>query len=411
MVRLGLGMEDSERNQFISSDGGRIALRLPVPDGHRGSRHLRRLVDLLCHSGTMQRPDLAMRLGISKQTVSELVAALEADGFVAPRGPVSGLPGRSAMSYELVAGAAVCLGVDLGGTKISLALADLLGNVIADSTEPTAAASGLHVLDQITRGSAALCRAAGVDNSRLRACVIGIPASVHPGTGRVSLAANLPGLEDLPLAEMLTRNIGCPVWLENDVNLALAGEVAAGVAKGRRNAAFVALGTGIGAGVMVDGHLLRGANGGAGEVAYLPFPGSRPDAEAIRQGQLETAVGSAGIMAAYRAGGGRRAADMRTLFEAAADGEHAAAAALGRLAVETARCIAALAAIADPEIVVLGGGIGARAELRALVADELAHNFVRPVRVVTSAHGARAAIVGAIDQAREKLLTGLFGPA
>jgi len=404
-------MEDGERNQSISSGGGRISSRLPVPNGPRGSRHLRPLVDALCQFGTMQRPDIATRLGISKQTVSELVAALEADGFVSPRGPVGGLPGRSAMSYELVADASVCLGIDLGGTKITFALADLLGTPIAESTEPTDTKSGLHVLDQVTRGSAELCRVAGMDRSRLRACVIGIPAAVHPASGRISLAGNLPGLDDLPLAEMLSRSIGCPVLLENDVNLALAGEVAAGVARGKRNVAFVALGTGIGAGVMVDGHLLRGAHGGVGEVAYLPFPGGQPDADTIRQGQLEAAVGSAGIMAAYRANGGERAVDVRTMFEAAAAGEQGAIAVLGCLSAEMARCVAALAAIADPEVVVLGGGIGAREELRSLVADELARNFVRPVSLVTSAHGARATVVGAIDQARERMLTALFGPA
>ena len=404
-------MEDSERNQAISSVAGQMGWAGDGPVRQRVSRHLRPMVDALRASGSIRRPELAARLGISKQTVSDLVAALVGGGFVSARGPVHGPRGRSAMAYEFVADAAVCLGVDLGGTKVTFALGDMLGRILAESTEATEGDSGLCVVHQIVRVATALCRDAGIERSRLKACAIGVPASVHPATGGLALAANLPGLEQIDLGGLLAERLGCPVRLDNDVNLALSGEVAAGAAKGTRNAVFLALGTGVGAGVMADGHLVRGGSGAAGEVAYLPFPGGPPDGETVRQGQLESAIGSAAILAAYRSGGGSRAQDVRGIFDAAAAGEEAAVLSLDRLAAETARCIAAVVAIVDPELVVLGGSIGARRELRERVAEKLRRLFVRPVTVIGSAHGARAAVVGAVDAACTEMIDALFGPA
>lgn len=402
-------MEDSERNQAISSIAGQMARGCNGPGRYRVSRHLRRMVDALRSSGSIRRPELATQLGISKQTVSELIATLERGGFVSARGPVHGARGRSAIAYEFVADAAVCLGVDLGGTKVTFALGDMLGRILAESTEATQGDSGMSVVDQIVRSAAGLCHDAGIDSHRLRACAIGVPASVHPATGGLALAANLPGLERIDLGSLLAERLGCPVRLENDVNLALAGEVVAGAAKGARNAVFVALGTGVGAAIMADGQLVRGQGGAAGEVAHLPFPGGPPDAETVRQGQLESAIGSSAILAAYRCDGGHRAQDVRGIFDAAAAGETAAIQSLERLAVETARCIAAVVAVVDPELVVLGGSIGARRELRELVVEKLRYAFIRPVAVIASAHGARAAVIGAVDAACTEMIAALFG--
>lgn len=376
----------------------------------RVSRYLRPIVDVLRASGSIRRPELAQRLGISKQTVSELIAELEVGGFVTARGPVRGGRGRSAMAYEFVADAAVCLGVDLGGTKISLALGDMTGRILAERTEATQGDSGTDIIDQIVGGAAGLCRDAGIEERRLHACVIGVPASVHPVTGSLALAANLPGLEQVDLCAQLTERLGCPVRLENDVNLALAGEVVAGAAKGARNAVFIALGTGVGAGVMANGELVRGWSGAAGEVAYLPFPGGQPDDVTLRQGQLESAIGSPAILASYQSNGGAQAQDVRGIFDAAAAGEQAALHSLNQLAAEVARCVAAVVAVIDPELVVLGGSIGARRELRDRIEEKLRAVFVRPVKVIGSAHGARAAVIGAVDTAYADMIAALFGP-
>ena len=377
----------------------------------RASRYLRPVVDALRASGSIRRPDLAAHLGISKQTVSELIAALEDGGFVSARGPARGGRGRSAMVYGLVADAAVCLGIDLGGTKVSFGLGDMVGRLLAERTEATRTGGGRAVVEQIVEGAAALCRDAGIERRRVQACVIGVPASVHPGTGNLTLAANLPGLEEVDLCGLLGERLGCPVRLENDVNLALTGEVVAGAAKGVRNAVFIALGTGVGAGVMANGQLVRGSSGAAGEVAYLPFPGGPPDDETLRQGQLESAIGSQAILAGYQANGGTRARDVRGIFEAADAGEEAALLSLNHLAAETARCVAAVVAVIDPELVVLGGSIGVRRELRDRIDEKLRGTFVRPVKVIGSAHGARAAVIGAVDAACSEMIATLFGPS
>ena len=162
---------------------------------------------------------------------------------------------------------AYCFAADLGGTKLAAAIADVQGRIVAELTEPTAPRGAAYVAEQIAACAGKLARTVGIDVTRARHVMVGIPGAIDPRTGRVSLTPNIIGLEDFDVLGFLRGRFGPDVAIENDVNLAMLGEHALGCASHCRNAAFLSLGTGAGLGLLIDDKLFRGARGSAGEIA------------------------------------------------------------------------------------------------------------------------------------------------
>ena len=199
------------------------------------------------------------------------------------------------------------------------------------------------------------------------------------------------------------------VHVENDVNLAVQGENWLGAGGGSDNLAFIALGTGIGAGLVLGGQLVRGAAGAAGELGFLPFGTDALSQHAQAEGALERIVATEGIRGRYQERSGRQAT-VPEIFDRADRGDADAAAVLDETAEYLARAIVALCALADPGTVILGGSIGARAELVGRVRALLAGAVPTSVRIEPSALGARATIAGAAAVALGHLHNTLFGP-
>lgn len=370
----------------------------------------RRLVaEALLAQAPISRADLARTTGLSKQTMSQVIADLEAGGWVGSVGVTRGGVGRTAVTYEIAKDAAYSLGVDLGGTKVTAAFADLLGTVIAEDTEPTDPRGGHHVLQQIHALALRLAERQGIDIARLRSVVVGTPGVIDPARGAISLVPNIRGLSDFDVRHALGEHFGQPVTMENDVNLAMLGEAWKGCARGCANAGFIALGTGVGLGLIVGGKLVRGATGAAGEIAYLPIGSDLASPQARAVGTFELEVGAAGILQRYDALSPTPAASVRDVFARLADGDPAAAGALDGTAWHVALAVTALYAIADPEVVVLGGSIGMRPELIERVRGAAASLFARPVRVHASDLGSRAGLIGAVSLAVNRLHNQLFG--
>src|SRR5690606_37026107 len=153
---------------------------------------------------------------------------------------------------ELVPSAAYIAAVDLGGTKVRVAICDLSSHVLSEVTEPTHPAGGKAVVEQI----AALCWTAadksGVPRAKLRIVVVGAPGAPQLETGRVLLAPNIAGFDQMDVASALEAALGFEAMIENDVNLAVLGESWLGVGQGIDNLAFIALGTGVGSGLMLN---------------------------------------------------------------------------------------------------------------------------------------------------------------
>ena len=369
---------------------------------------VRLVVERLLRDRSVSRAEIARSTGLSKQTISEVMRDLERDGWVHEDGQIQGSVGRSAVTYALRPDAAFVLGIDLGGTKLHIALADLHGEIVAESIEPTSCDGGAAVVAQIERMKDALLQRASVSAQRLRGGVMGSPGMVDPASGSIVIAPNIPGLDSLDVRAALRERLGIDVAIENDVNLAAIGEHWRGNSRKARSFAFIGVGTGIGMGIFSNGYLVRGARGAAGEIAYLPLGGDPYDARGLRFGTLETAIGSAGIVERYIALGGAPGSTVRDVFDRLAV-EEAARVTIDEVSRILTTAILAVHSILDSEIIIMGGSIGARPELKVRIDEHLGRCMREPVRIELSALVNRATLIGAIGSAIDLVHRSLFG--
>ena len=242
------------------------------------------------------------------------------------------------------------IGIDIGGTKTdAVALAED-GSVAAQHRLATGFGAAA-VLASAEEAARALAVAAGVDTSSFATIGVGIPGAVDRVTGRVTHAVNL-GLEDLALGSELAARLGRPVRVENDVNAAALGAWQALGGGDSDSMAYLNLGTGLAAGLVLGGRLWRGARGVAGEIGHIPVDPAGPVCPCGQRGCLELAASGSGLARAW--GGGD---SVRALFEAAAGGEPEALAVRDRLVEHVAAAVRLLVLTVDPDRVVIGGGL------------------------------------------------------
>ena len=207
----------------------------------------------------------------------------------------------------------------------------------------------------------------------------------------------------------LRARLGIDIAIENDVNLAAIGEHWRGNSRKARTFAFIALGTGIGMGIFANGHLIRGARGAAGEVAYLPLGGDPYDARGQRLGTLETARRQRRHHRALHARSAARAGStVRDVFDRL-ETDEAARVTIDEVGRIVTTAILAVHSILDPELIIMGGSIGARPELKLRIDAHLGRCTREPVRIELSALGNRATLIGAIGGAIDQVHRALFG--
>ncbi len=359
------------------------------------------------HCGPISRASIAKQTGLSKQTISEIARQLEEGGWIREIGRTSGHVGRTAVTYEIVPDAACIATVDLGGTKVRAAIADLSCRVLAELTELTEPRGGMHLVRQIAR----MCRQTAEHNDivfdKVRMAVVGVPGVPDSKTGRVLMAPNVPGFDALDVPASLSEELGLDVIVENDVNLAVLGEHWIGSGAGLEDLAYVALGTGIGSGIIVGGELVRGNGNAAGELGFLPFGADPFEPETLRVGALERVTATAGMRARYLELSGTEV-DVPGIFDAAAAGDASALTVLDETARNVARAVTAICAVTNPGKVVMGGSIGSRDELIRRVRELLPLCFPYPVELSVSSLGPHAAIVGGAAIGLSHLHAALF---
>jgi len=331
------------------------------------------LLDHIRRAGEVSRAELARLSRLSKPTVSLALANLERAGLVRTSGIRTGSPGRAATLYQVRPEAGYVLALDVGREFLRGAISDLSGTVRARSSLRTQASSGHGRVVELRRLAASLCADAGVEAADVTQTVLGSPGVYDPRRDALGLAGSLPGWDKPVVLTELRGAFGASLMLENDVNAAALAERAHGHGRDVDSFAFVSIGTGIGMGLVLDGRLHRGAHGAAGEIGYLPMDGEQVlDArDARRRGRLEAAASAAGIVrAARRAGmGGRVSA--RGVFAAAERSDERAARVVADEALLVARAVCAVVTVADPELVVVGGGVGRAAGFLDAVAREV----------------------------------------
>jgi predicted NBD/HSP70 family sugar kinase len=382
----------------------------PLSQAVRISRQfsLRAVMEAIVQNGPISRASIAKQTGLSKQTISEIMRQLEDEGWVCETGRTSGHVGRTAVTYEIVPTAGYVVAVDLGGTKVRVAVCDLACAVVAEAAEPTEPAGGSAVIEQIGRLTRSVAAQGEVPLDKLRIAVVGVPGAPQAESGRVLLAPNIAGFDSMDVASALEAALGCDVMLENDVNLAVLGESWLGMGQGLDNLAYIALGTGVGSGLMVNGQLVRGSENAAGELGFLPFGADPFEPESLRAGAFERLVATHGILERYRVLAGVDST-VPAIFEKANAGEAEAITVLDETARLMARGIGTIAAITNPDRVILGGSIGSRPEMVARVRGVLPACFPYPVDVVASDLGNHAALVGATAIGLSHMHNTLFG--
>lgn len=369
---------------------------------------LRTVMRFLFDHGSISRAELARLTGLSKQTMSEVFRELEEAGWVRMTGRTQGTVGRSAATYEVCSDRAVVFGADVGGTKIQAALADMHGIILTELVEPTDARGGEHVIAQVARMSIELAERASLPMARVVVGTVGIPGAYDPRSKQLFMVPNIAGLEGSHLVDRLGALVGFDIHVDNDVNMAAKGEQWLGEGRDVDNFVFIALGTGIGMGIINERRVLRGSRGAAGEISTLPIGASAFDGRTLRAGALETMVGSGAIRGRYEGSGGEAGLTVRQIIDRIDDGDPIAITTLDEIARTLAEAILAVSAVVDPERVVLGGSIGARAELLARVRHFLPLCMTMPPACTISQLGSRAGLYGAVANSVDLLRERLF---
>ena len=227
--------------------------------------------------------------------------------------------------------------------------------------------------------------------------VVGVPGVVETGTGVLRLAENVAGLEGRAFADELEHALQLPVRLENDINLAALGEQWQGVARGVDDFVFLSIGTGMGAGLVLGGELHRGRHGAAGEIDFALIGLDE---------NVDPAAPQVAELASELAG---RRTDAPAVFGAARNGDEGARAVVSEIARRIALHVAPIAAVADVELVVLGGGIGANGDLLLDPVERLLAEWLPfPPRVEVSTLGEAAVLTGALAVGLQAALENVF---
>jgi predicted NBD/HSP70 family sugar kinase len=380
-------------------------------------------LELLLAEGPLTRAQLSERTGVSKVTVSQMLARLEDRGLVMIAGEQAGGRGPNAALYSAVPSSAYVAGLYVESDLVSAAVADVTGNWLAQVSVDTNGADDPVGLVRDAIGL--VCEGAGIELASLSAVVIGSPGVLDPRTGAPRIAVNLPTWQEGVL-DGLREVLHTPVLIENDVNLAAMAERADGAAAGLDDFAFVWLGVGLGLAAVIGGQVRRGTSGAAGEIGWMPVHGAPlPDGnEHPAKAGLQARAGGLAVqgLAAEHGFAGATAADAVAAAVAAltagglADGGPAAArgaAFLDELAHRVSIGVAAVCVVLDPGQVVLGGPVGAAGgvELATRVAAEVPNLcLARPAVVATSVPGEpvlRGAMQAALEQARAGLFSSL----
>ena len=375
---------------------------------HLREANCRLLLRLLRQHSPCFKADLVRESGLSATTVSVSVAHLRTLGLVTISGDGESSGGRPPRLLHFNHRRGLVAGADVGGTRLRMILADLNGTSLSRWTtclsDEQKTPAGIVALMQT--GLREMVREAGT-RARVLHVTVGAPGITDVDRGVVLAAPNLDGWTNCPLGALVEQAMRIPCTVENDVNLAAVGEHTVGQARDAQNFLFIAMGTGVGAGIFLGGVLYHGAHWSAGEIGYLPVQDlPREPVRLQATGQLERTIGGAGIEGRWRTAlrhSGVSAKDSLSrlhapqIFDLAAAGDPLALEVTTATARILADAIGTLSLLYNPEVVILGGGVGAHRTLCSMTEAFLHENeFAHPLLRVSSL-GTEAQLSGAVS--------------
>lgn len=378
----------------------------PLTTRSMRARNRRQLLDLLRENGTLSQAEIARRTGLSRTTVSTLVAELRGLGLLverdAGRQEVGAQGGRPPVMLALDDSAGTAVGVDVGLGHVRVAVANLARTILAERMVELDVAGGdaARTLDATAELVAEALAESGVDGARVIGVGLGLPAPIDRVRGTVASATILPGWRDVRAADELSVRLGLPVGLDNDANLAALAETLWGGGQGCTHVVYLKVSARIGCGLIVDGWLLRGARGVAGEIGHNVVNESGPVCYCGSRGCLETVASASAISEMLRLHR-REQLTLAQVVALAVNGDPGCQRALADVSAEIGIAAGNVCNLLNPERVVVGGTLSQAGELvlepiRAAVRNATRLFTTEPAVVVPAQLGDRAEVLGAL---------------
>jgi predicted NBD/HSP70 family sugar kinase len=357
------------------------------------------VLETLRRSGPMSRAEICRDTGLSKPTVQLALSNVERAGLVRSAGRREGLPGPAAQLFEIDPNAGYVLSLDVGGEFLRGALGTLTGAVLTRTSVRVSSTTGPDRVNELISTADAVLRAARVERGAVIQTVLGSPGMYRPDHTALALTGGIPGWDRPEIVTALRDAFGSELMIENDIDVAALAEHTFGHGRNVDSLAFLSIGTGVGLGLVIGGRVHRGAHGAAGEVGFLPMVelAGLDRRDARRRGDLEAAASAAGVVRRARRLGLRSPGlSAQRVFAAAADGDLIARRVVLEEAELVAKVLTALVVTVDPELIVLGGGIGRAEGFVDLVRDRV--RKISPVEptVLVTALGEDAVVDGAM---------------
>jgi predicted NBD/HSP70 family sugar kinase len=382
-----------------------------VPQGRTGSletlRRLNRLrvIHALRDQGLISRAEIARQTGLSRSTVSSLVAELQADGLVVERPePASAYGdqgGRPPILLSFDASAGIALGIDFDHHHVRVAVSDLSSRILAEREERLDTDHLAHEgMDAAAALVHQLLREAGIDPARVIGAGMCLPGPIHRPTGVVGSTAILPAWVGVAPAEEMHRRLDLPIMVDNDANLAALAEAAFGAGRDAKDLIYLMISSGIGAGLVLNGRLYRGAEGLAGELGHVLVDPEGAVCRCGNRGCLETVAGTDALAELLRRSHGE-GLDGHAIVRLAVDGDLGARRVIADAGRAIGKAAATLVNVLNPELLVVGGDLAGAGELlldgvRESLERSALPTAAKAATVVAGSLGDRAEVLGAI---------------
>src|SRR5215218_6475655 len=383
----------------------------------RASNRLR-VIQALQLLGVTSRADLARRTGLSRSTVSTIVAGLQAEGMVVDRdadGRAAGGGGRPPTLIALDPSAGFAIGIDFGKRHLAVALADLSHELLAEEwremTDDYDAEAGIEQAAELVE---TVLEAAGADAGRLLGVGMGLPGPVH-STGVVGSSAILPGWAGTQAADRMAERLSMEVWLGNVANLGALAESTWGAGRDACGLVYLKLATGIGAGIVIDGRLFEGAGGTAGEIGHTSLDETGDICRCGSRGCLETYASGTAI-ATLLSRSLNEPLSLDDVLARALEGDPGCRRALADAGRHIGAAVADLCNLINPERIVVGGSMSVAGNvlldpLREAVGLRAIPSAAEDVLIVPGELGERAELLGAVALVLHEAGPAWSGPA
>ena len=348
-----------------------------------------RVLEALRDQGAMTQVEIAGFTGLSPATVSNLVRDLDTAGAVELEPSIRN--GRRAVLVSLATGNTLLAAIAFGDRDVRVAIGtgprDIVGRQRMPLPADHAADEGM---ERASRLLLDLVEKAGKTMDDVRAVGVGIPAPVDRISGQVGSQSILPGWRGVAVADEMAGRLQAPVIVDNTSNLAALGELRCGVLQGIQHAVYIKLSHGVGAGLILDGEIFRGAAGTAGEIGHMTIDENGPVCRCGNRGCLETYIGSRGLLEVLSASHGPLS--LRDVIHRALDGDPGCRRVLEDAGRHLGVAVAGVVNLVNPEVVVLGGQL---AKVGAIITGPLRASLERCA--IPSAAASVEVVLGELD--------------